>query len=65
MQMHPGVPPSFPPAKKGGFNFVSQRKVIDYYATAVKTLEVSFSTRLHKLLPSTIDLVLEPSVAAR
>ena len=33
------IPAPFPPTKKG-YNFVPQRKVIDYYAAAVKTLEV-------------------------
>lgn len=40
--MHAGLqlPPTFPHGKKGPYNFVSQRKVIDYYASAVRTLEV-------------------------
>lgn len=34
------IPVPFPPAKKNNYNFVPQKKVIDYYAAAVKTLEV-------------------------
>ena len=39
--IHPGaIPTPFTSSKKGSFNFASQRKAVDYYATAVKTLEV-------------------------
>ena len=34
------IPVPFPPPKKNNYNFVPQRKVVDYYAAAVKTLEV-------------------------
>ena len=36
------VPVPFPPSKKSNYNFVPQRKVIDYCAAAVKTLEVGW-----------------------
>lgn len=43
------IPVPFPQAKKSNYNFVPQKKVVDYYAAAVKTLEVRpiFS---HKIL---------------
>ena len=40
------VPVPFPPSKKSNYNFVPQRKVIDYCADAVKTLEVGMGLLL-------------------
>ena len=53
--IHPGAMAApFPSSKKGAFNFASQRKAVDYYATAVKTLEVrAFNSTVHGMRGAT------------
>ena len=40
VMLPPAIPAPFPPIKKGAYNFNTQKRVVDYYATAIKTLEV-------------------------
>ena len=60
--IHPGaIPAPFAPPKKGGFTFASQRKSVDYYATAVKTLEVRVASTLRLSINLKLKNVLDKS----
>ena len=42
----PSMHSAFPGIKKGAYNLNTQKRVVDYYASAIKTLEVRPASQL-------------------